>query len=164
MTKKTIISLIAAINTQTRGIGLKNKLLWKLTGDLPRFKNLTNGHPIIMGRKTYESIGHPLSNRTNIVISKTLKRNDNNIFVCHSLEEALKISANSPGKEEIFVIGGGQIYTQFLPLADRLYLTLVNGNFEADTFFPDYSDFKKETKKENHFEHDPPFSYVILER
>ena len=158
------ISIIAVISKGKRALGIKNGLLWKIEGDLPRFKALTTGHPIIMGRKTYESIGRPLPNRTNIVISRssTILETEN-LIVVDSIEKALEI-AKSKEILEIFIIGGGEIYKQSLPLTDRLYLTIVEDEPEADTFFPDYSDFKKEVSRENHPLHSPPFTYVILER
>ncbi len=163
---KPKISLIAAISEKQRAIGFKNKLLWKIEGDLPRFKLLTTGHPIIMGRNTYLSIGRPLPNRTNIVISHI--ENDDiasteNLIVVNSIEKAIE-EAKKIEKEEIFIIGGGMIYTSTIELSDRLYLTLVYDEPEADTFFPDYSQFKKQIQKEDHFESNPPFSFVILER
>jgi len=160
--EKPIVSIIAVISKQKRAMGIKNGLLWKIEGDLPRFKALTTGHPIIMGRKTYESIGRPLPNRTNIVVTRNPEFKVDGVVRAESLEEALEIAKEE--KEEIFVIGGGEIYKQALPFTDRLYLTIVNDEPEADTFFPDYSEFKKEISREEHPEHSPPFSYVILER
>jgi len=158
------ISLIAAISKGKRALGFQNKLLWKIEGDLPRFKQLTTGHPIIMGRKTYESIGRPLPNRTNIVVSRSGNVTEKEgLVVVDSIEKALDI-AKSEDDQEIFVIGGGEIYRQSLPFTDRLYLTIVEDEPEADTFFPDYSNFKTEILHENHPEHTPPFSYLILER
>ena len=131
---------------KNRLIGGKNKLLWNIPGELKRFKEITTGHPIIMGRKTHESIGRVLPNRTNIIISGSFSlarpRLASEIWV-GSLEEALKAAASAPGFEEIFIIGGGQIYAQSLPLADRLYLTIVDGDYKGDTYFPDYSEFSK---------------------
>lgn len=157
------ISIVAAISEKRRALGSKNGLLWKIEGDLPRFKALTTGHPIIMGRKTYESIGRPLPNRTNIVITRNPDFKPEGVLVVSSLEEALGV-AKEKDSSEIFVIGGGEIYKQALPFVDRLYLTIVYDEPEADTFFPDYSPFKKEIKKEDHLDSNPPFSYVILEK
>lgn len=157
------ISLIAAISEEQRALGFQNKLLWKIEGDLPRFKALTTHHPIIMGRKTYESIGKPLPNRTNIVISRSKDIQEApGLILTSSIEEAIS-KAKEIEKEEIFVIGGGQIYTEAIKLAHRLYLTIVKDEPEADTFFPDYSDFTQVIKKEDHAEHNPPFTYVVFE-
>lgn len=134
------ISIIAAVDEKL-GLGKDNKLLWNIPEDLKRFKEITNGHPIIMGRKTFESIGRILPNRTNIIVTRNLSfsfaRSDL-AKLAGSLEEAIKIAKNAPGNDEIFVIGGGQIFKQALMLADKLYLTIVNGNYDADTFFPEY--------------------------
>lgn len=164
---KPIVSAIAVISKVGRALGNKNGLLWKIEGDLPRFKALTTGHPIIMGRKTYESIVRPLPNRTNIVMTRNPDFKPEGVVVVSSIEEALKVAENvghSVSNKEIFVIGGGEIYKQAMPFIDRLYLTLVDDEPEADTFFPDYSEFKKEISRENHPEHNPPFSYIILEK
>jgi dihydrofolate reductase len=160
---KPTISIIVAISNQTRAIGKKNELLWKIPNDLKRFKELTTGHPIIMGRKTFESIGRPLPNRTNVIITRNKDYTFENCSVVGSLDEAIEL-AKKIDKEEIFIIGGGEIYKQALPFTDRLYLTVVDDEPKADTFFPDYSDFKKEIFKEEHPEHTPPFIYLTLER
>lgn len=161
-----MISIIAAISSKNRAMGIKNELLWKLDGDLKRFRAITEHHPVIMGRKTYESIGRPLPNRTNIVITRNPDFKPEGVVTTSSLEEALKIAKEDPTKEgdEIFVIGGGEIYTQALSITDRLYLTLVDDEPFADTFFPPYDMFTKELSREEHLEHTPPFSYVTLER
>jgi len=150
-----MISAIAVIG-QKRELGKDNELLWQVPGDLPRFKQLTMGHPIIMGRKTSESIGRQLSGRTNIVISRQGEIN--------SIEKAIELANKSPGSEEIFVIGGGQIYDLAMPQVQRLYLTIVEKTAEADTFFPDYSDFKRELLNESHEENGIKFRYLTLER
>ena len=161
---KPKISMIAVISKSKRALGLKKELLWKIQGDLPRFKALTTGHPIIMGRLTYESIGRPLPNRTNIIVSKSSNINEiAGLIVTSSIDEALE-KARAIDNDEIFIIGGGQIYSQTINQADRLYLTIVDDEPLADTFFPEYSDFKKEIFMEKHSEHNPPFSYVILEK
>jgi dihydrofolate reductase len=137
------ISIIAAIG-KNRVLGKNNKLLWHIPEDLRRFKNLTSGHPVIMGRKTYESIfamlGKPLPNRTNIVVTHLDYPAPEGVIVSHSLPEALSRAKDSKGSEEIFIIGGGQIYEAALPFTDRLYLTLIDDEQEGDTFFPPYED------------------------
>lgn len=143
-----VISIIAAVDSKN-GIGKKGDLLFKIREDFRRMKSLSSGHPIIMGRKTFESIGKPLPDRTNIIISRNPARyhqlvNDtDNVVACNSLEEAIKIAGKSPGSNEIFIFGGGQIFQEALEkkLVDRLYLTMVEGDYKADTFFPEYSDF-----------------------
>lgn len=158
------ISIIAAIASGNRGLGKDNRLIYKIPEDLKRFKEITSGHPIIMGRKTFESIGHPLSNRTNIVITKDLDYFAEGIIVVHSLEEALRQAMLAQGNNEIFVIGGGQIYKQALRLTDKLYLTIVEGNPDADTFFPDYSEFKKVIFEENHQSDGLRYKFLDLEK
>ena len=162
----SLVSIIVAMD-KNRLIGGKNKLLWHIPGELKRFKEITTGHPIIMGRKTYESIGRVLPNRTNIVIthSASLARSHlANLVVAKSLEEAIEQAKKSPGNEEIFIIGGGQIYEQALPLADRLYLTIVDGEYEGDTYFPDYSDFSKVIEEKNFEENNLKYKTQILEK
>lgn len=141
-----MISLVAAMD-EKRGIGKDNKLLFRIGEDLKRFRSLTIGHPVIMGRKTYKSIGKALPGRTNIVVTRNTNFQMQGCHVCHSLEEAIEYAA-SLDPEEVFVIGGGELYRQALPLAGRLYLTLVHASRVADTFFPDYSAFTRIISKE----------------
>lgn len=115
-------------------IGFDNQLLWHLPKDLKHFKDITSGHPIIMGRKTYESIGKPLPNRTNIVVSRKKDWFEEGILIVGSIKEALKFAKKID--EEVFVIGGGNIYEQTMEVVDRLEVTLVKADLEADTFFP----------------------------
>ncbi len=136
-----MISIIAAIQRKDRGLGFQNKLLFRISDDLKNFKNLTEGNVVIMGRKTFESIGKPLPNRENIVITRNENFKPEGVSVVHSLDEALELALSF--KKEIFIIGGGEIYQQALPRTDRLYLTVIDGDLPADTFFPDYSEFKK---------------------
>lgn len=139
--KNSIISIIAAIG-RNRELGRDRKLLWNISRDLKRFRELTSGHPVIMGRTTFQSIGRPLPDRTNIILTRDRNFRAEGCSIKHSIRKAIEL-AKSKDKREIFIIGGGQIYEQALKYADKLYLTLVEGNFEADTFFPDYSEFKK---------------------
>lgn len=130
-----MISLIAAM-AKHRVIGLDNQMPWQLPADLAWFKQNTLHKPIIMGKNTFLSIGRPLPLRTNIIISRTEARpNTPSLLWAHSLEEALALARPA---EEIMIIGGGTIYQQALPLADKLYLTHIDAEFEGDTFFPDY--------------------------
>jgi len=145
-------------------IGKGNELLWRLTSDLKRFKSLTTGHPIIMGRRTFESIGRALPERTNIVISRNSDLKISGCLVVDSLKSALS-KARKIEAEEIFLIGGAQIYKEALPLADRLYVTEVDLEPQADTFFLQYKDqFTKEISRTVGEENDIKFSYVILEK
>ncbi|OGY25761.1 MAG: diacylglycerol kinase [Candidatus Woykebacteria bacterium RBG_16_43_9] len=161
------ISIIAAIG-KNKELGKDNKLLWHIPGELPRFKKITTGHPIIMGRKTFGSIGRPLPNRTNIVVTRDESYKAKGVLVAHSIEEAIEKAKENPSEggdsSEIFVIGGGQIYKQALPLADKLYLTLVEGEYEADTFFPDYSQFKKVVYEEKKESEGLKYKFLELER
>lgn len=158
---KEHISLIAAISKDRRALGNKNQLLWHLPGDLPRFKKITMGHPIIMGRKTFASIGKPLPGRTNIVVSNTMQTITGTV-VCHSVEEALQRAAEEK-TGETFIIGGAMLYEQTIAHADRLYLTIVEDEPEADVFFPDYSAFIV-NEEESHTDLSPPFTYRTLIR
>lgn len=159
------ISIITVIG-RNRELGRDNKLLWHISEDLKRFKKITQGHAVIMGRKTFESLGKPLPNRLNVIITrdknyqqKVFDRSINRlieqkILICSSLEKGIKIGKlfekeNNKDNEELFIIGGGQVYQQGLPYADKLYLTLVDADCpEADTYFPDYSTFNRVTYEE----------------
>ena len=130
------VSLIAAIGLQ-RELGYKNDLLWHIPADLKRFKALTSGHTVIMGRRTFDSIDRkPLANRKNIIITSRKDLPSSGIIIAHSVNEAID---NSFDDGEVFILGGATIYEQFLPLADRMYLTLVKATYKADTFFPDFN-------------------------
>jgi dihydrofolate reductase len=221
--KKTIISIIAIIG-KNRELGKDGKLLWNIPEDMKRFKKLTTGHVVIMGRKTFESIGKPLPNRINIVITKNVKnlvdsvpltslkdkhssifpkawvlirsclpavgrslgspsrfvpptkfsseKINDELFVCNSLESAIDLSNrihNSKflilNSKEIFIIGGGQIYSQAMKYADKLYLTVVDAEDpDADTFFPDYSSFSKIIAKEVKEENKQKFTFFQFEK
>lgn len=155
-----MITLIAAIQKKDRGIGFKNELLFRISDDLKRFKALTTGHPIIMGRKTFDSIGgKPLPNRTNIVVTRQNISKDGVIF-CNSLEAALAHAKTID--EQIFVIGGAQIYTQALPFADKLELTIVESNFPTDVFFPAYEELFKIIHQEKHIDEKTSLEYEWL--
>ena len=128
-----MITIIAAIGKNNE-LGKDNQLLWHLPVDLKHFKNLTSGHPIIMGRKTYESIGKPLPNRTNIVVSRKENWFEEGILIVPSLKDAIKHAKKI--NENIFIIGGGEIYRNTIDMADRLEITQVNHQTDADVFFP----------------------------
>jgi len=144
MNNTSRVSIIAAMD-EKRGIGLGNNLLFKIPKDLKRMKEKTLNHPIIMGRRTFESIGRVLPQRTNIIVTRNTQYQIEGAAIAHSLSAALKIGSISPGSEEIFIFGGGQLFTQALNegIVNRLYLTVVKGVFAADVFFPDYSEFNK---------------------
>lgn len=128
-----MISIIAAIGKNNE-LGKKNTLLWHMPADMKYFRETTKGHPVIMGRKTFESIGSPLPNRKNIVITRDRDYTHQGIEVVHSLVEAMSLF----NKEEIFIIGGAEIYKQAMPLASRLYITHVDAEDKgADAFFPE---------------------------
>ena len=144
-----MINIIAAIQEPARGLGMSGQLLYAYSDDLKRFKALTLGHPILMGRKTFESIGRPLPHRANIVVTRNTNYACEGVTISHSLEDALAYAKKLD--DEIFIIGGGELYKEGLPRADRLYLTVIHGNKEADVFFPEYSSFttmSKETHKD----------------
>ena len=160
------ISLLVAMD-ENRGIGIENRLPWHLSTDLLRFKKLTMGHCLIMGRKTYETIGRPLVGRTMIVITHNKAYQPNGCFIAHSVNDALSM-AEKIGESEAFIIGGGEIFSQTIERADRLYITYVHSGVVADTFFPEIdasqwlelesSDYPVGAKDQY------PHTYRILER
>jgi dihydrofolate reductase len=158
------ISLIAAM-ARNRVIGIENRLPWNLPEDLKRFRALTTGRPIVMGRKTYESIGRPLPNRENRIVTRQQGWSAPGVKVFASLFEALSAPvAEGLNSDEMFVIGGGEIYRQALPLVDRLYLTVIDQDFEGDAYFPDFSglnlmEVASETRSEP-----LPYRFLTLER
>jgi dihydrofolate reductase len=162
------ISLIAAIS-ENRVIGRDNALPWHIPEDLKRFKEITKGHPVIMGRKTYESIGRLLPNRINIIITRDSEYTVDGAVIVHSLEDAMN-EASKPrtmnqelrtDKDEAFVIGGGQIFEQAITIAEKLYLTVVHTEIEGDAFFPDYSEFSTVVEKRD--SHNEMYSYTFLD-
>jgi dihydrofolate reductase len=128
-----MITLIAAA-AENNALGKNNDLIWHLPDDFKRFKAITSGHYIIMGRKTFESFPKPLPNRTHVIITRQKNCNPENCIVVNSLEKAI---AACPKDEDVFVIGGGEIYQQSIAIADKIELTRVHSTFEADTFFPE---------------------------
>ena len=127
-----MITLIAAVAVNN-ALGKDNQLLWHLLDDFKRFKNITSGHYIIMGRKTFESFPKPLPNRTHVIITRQKDYTSENCIVVDSLQKAIAVC---PKDEEIFIIGGGEIYNQSIEMADKLDITRVHHTFDADTFFP----------------------------
>lgn len=122
---------------EKRGIGKNNQLPWRLSDDLKRFKALTMGHHIIMGRKTYESIARLLPGRTMVIVTRNPEYDVVGALVTNSLPMALEIAEKS-NESEVFIVGGAEIFAETLPLADRIYLTLVHSNVDADVFFPEF--------------------------
>lgn len=160
-----ILSIIDAMGKNNE-LGKDNQLLWNLPRDMKHFRETTSGHPVIMGRKTFESIGRPLPKRRNIVITRDTEYTKEGIEVVHSMEEAIDLFSGT--EEEAFIIGGAEIYKQALPFAGRLYITHVDGSFEADAFFPtvNYSEWKEISRE--HFDKDEennyPCDFVIYEK
>jgi dihydrofolate reductase len=158
---KKQISIIVAI-AQNNAIGKNNELLWHIPNDLKRFKKLTSGHNIIMGKKTYQSLPfRPLPNRTNIVITDIVGEVIEGCKMAYSIKDAVELMDK---ENENFIIGGGSVYKQFLPLADKLYLTVVHKDFDADIFFPEIN-FDEWEKLEEIFVNDDdsvPFNYSYL--
>ncbi len=158
------ISIVVAMAVN-RVIGHENRLPWHLPADLKYFKQITMGKPILMGRKTFESIGRPLPGRTNIVITRNESYTAEGCVVVHSIEAALKAAADS---EEVMVIGGAEFYRQVWPYAGTLYITRVTGEFEGDTFFPELDDAEWHEVERSEFEVDEKnphaYSFVRLDR
>lgn len=181
------VSIIAAMDKK-RGIGKDNKIPWHISEDFKRFKQITTGHSIIMGRKTWDCLPFkPLPNRTNIIVTQKSKLKSQNynvklrgnsvalrnskvkitkVFVANSIEGAIEFAKKEEGNEEVFIIGGGQVYEQAVKkgLVDKLYLTIVDGNFDADTFFPDYPEFKKVISEESKESEGYKYTFLELER
>lgn len=153
-----VISLIVAL-AQNNVIGANNQLLWHISDDLKRFKALTTGHTVVMGRKTYQSIGRPLPNRKNVVISRNSSFVAEGCTICSSLDHALELCAND---YEVFIIGGGQIYEQALPIASRLYLTKVHAKYTGDTYFPIINPCQWKTTSEENRESTDGLKYTFI--
>ncbi|RZK50264.1 MAG: dihydrofolate reductase [Pedobacter sp.] len=153
------ISLVVAI-AENYAIGKNNQLLWHLPADLKHFKTITSGHSIIMGRKTFESIGKPLPNRRNIIISRQTNLEIPGIELVNSLSQALQLTES---EHEIFIIGGAMIYEEALPYAQKIYLTRVKASFEADAFFPKLPPEEWDVIDSEYFNADDknPFGYSI---
>ena len=163
---RPVISLIVATDSKG-GIGKNNKIPWDIPEDIKRFKDLTMGHPVIMGRKTFESIlsylKKPLPGRTNIVITRNPDFTYEGVIVCKTIDEALE-QASKLDKDEIFIGGGAQVFDIVVDKVDRLYLTLVEGDFEADTFFHHADKFKKVILKEENNYNGIKFTFLTLEK
>jgi len=156
-----MVTIIAAIG-RNRALGKNNDLIWHLPADLRRFKKVTRGHHIIMGRKTYESLGKPLPNRTNIIVSRNPDYKAEGCVVVSSLDEALKTAKADPNP---YVLGGAEIYKQALSIADFMDLTLVHADFEADAFFPDFSleNWKEIGRQDFEKDEENPYDYSFVQ-
>ena len=164
--KNIKLSMIAAMG-RNRVIGKDNDMPWHLPADLQHFKKTTLGSPIIMGRKTYDSIGRPLPGRLNIILSRNTELVIEGCSVVNSLEDAIGL-AEKTNASEIFITGGAHLYNKFLENADRLYLTLIDEEYDGDTYFPDYTQFSwQEVSPEDHQADDKnphAYSFVTLDK
>lgn len=164
------IAMIAAV-AENNAIGINNKMPWYLPGDLRYFRRITMGKPVIMGRKTFDSLRRPLPGRTNIVITRNSSWQHEGVKVVHNMDDAIALAEDIAlinGNEEIMVIGGEQIYRMALEKADRLYLTRVQQSFAGDAFFPelDESRWQEISRQDLQSEDDEPliYSYLVLDR
>lgn len=146
-------------------IAAEDALPWHLPADMKHFRDLTSGHTIIMGRRTFETLRRPLPNRRNVVVTSDRAYQPEGAFIVHDLDEALGLA---PEDEEVFVVGGGEIYEQAMPRADRLYLTIVHAEPEGDTFFPEFTEadwiLREDIYQEADEKHCYPFSFRLYER
>ena len=173
MEKGMKISMIAAIG-RNRELGEGNRLIWNIPSDLQRFRDITRGHPVIMGRRTHESIGRVLPDRANIIVTRDPQYQVPGAIVVNSIEQAIEEAKKNihnteylipDTEDEVFIIGGGQIYELGLPYANKLYLTKIDAEAkDADTFFPDYSEFKRIVKRESKEENGLKYEFIDLER
>jgi dihydrofolate reductase len=161
-----IVSIIAAMDRK-RGIGVDNKLPWRLSADLKRFRELTMGHHIIVGRKTFESIGRPLPGRRMIVVTRDRNYKAEGCDIAHSVEDATRL-ARERGESEAFICGGAEIYAQSIGIVDRMYLTFVDAEVAADTFFPEFDEQKWNEQESDYQPADEknqyPFTFKLLVR
>lgn len=154
-----IVSAVVAI-AEDNGIGKNNQLLWRLPADLKHFKEITTGHTVIMGRKTYESVGRPLPNRRNILITRKTDLEIPGVTVVNTLQQALDLCSD---EEEVFIVGGAEIYKMAMDATNRIYLTVVHGTFDADTFFPaiDRNVWKETAEEKHEADEKNPFAYTF---
>lgn len=156
-----IIALIAAM-ASNRVIGNRGDIPWKIPGEQQMFKKITLGHTVIMGRKTYESLGVPLTGRTNIVVTRQTDYQAPGCIIVHDLAGAIKSCA--PEENEAFICGGGQLYREALPLADRIYLTVIPKEIAGDTYFPEIPEMDFCLLKFEQIDAVEPYSFYIYER
>ena len=155
-----IISIIVAF-AENNVIGKDNQMPWKLSDDLKRFKAITTGHTVVMGRKTFESLGKPLPNRKNIVLTSNPAAVPTNVITAGSLQQAIALAEP---ESELFIIGGGDVYRQALPIADRLYLTKVHTDIEGDTYFPEinYAEWRETFREEHPADEKNQYGYTFI--
>ncbi len=154
-----IISLIAAM-AENRVIGRGNSIPWDIPSDQKRFREITMGHPVILGRKTFEIIGRPLPGRKNIVLTRKKDYQAEGIIVAHDLDAAFAAAADA---DEVFICGGGMVFHETVSLADKVYLTIIHRMYEGDVFFPDIpGDFDEVTREE--VKEEIPYSVILYER
>jgi dihydrofolate reductase len=156
-----IVSLIVALS-ENRVIGRNQKLPWHLPEDLKRFKRITTGHPVIMGRKTYESIGRLLPGRENVIVSRNPNFRVDGAVMAASVEDALKRFER--GDQEVFILGGGEIFSQTISCADRIYMTLVHDEIEGDVVFPEFDETKFEKKFVQKCSGSPAYTFIDFEK
>lgn len=150
-----MVSVIVAV-ANNNVIGGNNSLLWHISEDLRMFKRVTSGHPVVMGRRTFESLGRPLPNRKNIVVTRNPSFEEEGVEVADSLNGAV---AMFPPEEEVFIIGGGEIYVQAMPMADKLYLTRVHADYSGDVRFPDIDPTDWTLVSSEHHDHGEVFPH-----
>ena len=158
-----MISLLVAYTKNKRVIGAQGKIPWKLSSERNRFKAICSGKYVIMGRKSYDEIGHPLSYCELVIVSGDPSRASGTPRFCNSLEDAINY-CKSKGQEEILIAGGGTIYEQALPYADKIYATEIDADFEGDVFFPELGYEWSGTVEETHEENGIKFSYITLQK
>lgn len=154
-----MIGLIVAY-TRNRVIGNKGQIPWRIKGEQRRFRELTTGNVVIMGRKSYEEIGRPLPNRFNIIVSRTEKYEDENLITVPSLTEAIEYAKENFPNKDIFLSGGAGIYNEGLPLAEKLFITEVDATILGDTYFPEFDESLYEKTIDEHVDGDIPYTYV----
>ena len=159
-----MVSVIVAV-AEGGVIGANGMMPWHISEDLRMFKRVTSGHPVVMGRRTFESLGRPLPGRTNVVVTRNPSWSSEGVRVAGSLENAVALF---PPGEEVFVIGGGEIYRQAMPLADRFYLTRIDAAYDGDTFFPEWNEADWRLVSREHHAHGAefphPFEFQIYEK
>ena len=161
-TRARRVSGIAALDDEYT-IGAGNRLPWRIPEDSRRFRTLTMGHPVIMGRRTYESIGAALDGRLNVIVTRAANYVGPGCVIVSSIEAALR-TAYDADDEEVFIAGGGEIYRQTIDLCDRLYLTLVRGRFGGETKFPDYTAFHRQIYRQPGHDGTHHYEFVVVEK
>lgn len=154
-----MVALIVAY-AKNRVIGNKGCIPWKIKGEQRRFRELTTGNVVVMGRRSFEEIGHPLPNRTTIVVSSTKEFTGENCYTAGSLQEAIELAGN----RDVFISGGARLYEEAIPLVEKMYITEIDKNIDGDTYFPQFEceDFTKEINER--FEGEIPYTYVTYTR